>query len=130
MKDQGHWEGIKLNADKNFGFVYSVTNLTNGREYIGKKQFYSYKKTKRHKELEWRSYTGSSKYLNADINSLGIENFKFTALKQYRTKGWLTYSEANMQHRVGALTKYMPDGQRKYYNQQISAIRFIPKKGD
>ena len=27
----------------NYGFVYQITNLTNGRKYIGKKFFYSAK---------------------------------------------------------------------------------------
>ncbi len=69
-----------------FGFIYLITNLTNGKRYIGCKQLFTKRKRKfgkkelalitdkRLKKYEivvkegnWLIYTGSNKVLNADI---------------------------------------------------------------
>jgi hypothetical protein len=86
------------------GFVYLITNLTNGRKYIGKKNLYFSKsrqvkgKKKRFKvESDWRSYYGSNKELAADVEKLGKENFKREILKLCTTKGEFSYFEAKYQ---------------------------------
>jgi hypothetical protein len=107
--DLGHWQ-TKLILEKNelpYGFVYQITNLTNNRKYIGKKQCFSIKKlkplkgkkNKRHKltETDWKSYTSSSNELNADISKLGKENFKFEILKWCSSKSEMNYFEAKIQ---------------------------------
>jgi len=48
----------------NFGFVYEITNKLNGRSYIGRKYFWSFrtpkgKKRKVKSESDWRNYYGS-----------------------------------------------------------------------
>ena len=47
-----HWVGRKPNPVKYFGFTYLITNLTNGRMYVGKKQYWKYAKRKQQKESE------------------------------------------------------------------------------
>ena len=89
------------------GFVYLITNLTNGKKYIGKKlaQFKVTKKplkgrkNKRRstKESDWRDYWGSSDTLNADVIQLGPQNFTREILHYCKGKGELSYLEAKEQ---------------------------------
>jgi antitoxin component YwqK of YwqJK toxin-antitoxin module len=62
--------------------VYQITNLTNGRKYIGKKFFYSAKtkqvKGKKKKikvPSDWQTYYGSSDILKQDVLQLGHDKF-------------------------------------------------------
>ena len=94
----------------NYGFVYQITNLTNGRQYIGKKFFYSAKtkqvkgKKKRYKVLSnWQTYYGSSDSLTKDVLQLGHDNFKREILHLCRSKGECGYLEAKEQFIKGAL---------------------------
>jgi len=107
--DTGHWS-IYPQYDLNeppYGFVYQITNLTNNRKYIGKKQCVSVKKlkplkgkkNKRHilTETDWKSYTSSSRELNEDINTQGKEKFQFEILKWCNSKSEMSYYEAKFQ---------------------------------
>ena len=122
-----HWVGRKPDPKKYFGFIYLITNLHSRRMYVGKKQYWMYKKRKPWKENNWHHYTSSSKDLNADIKKFGKDKFEFKILKNYKTRGGLTYGEANTQHKKDVLTAPHPDG-RLYYNKQIAAIKYIPKE--
>lgn len=127
----GHWTTtLNLNPDTSFGFIYRITNLTNGRMYIGKKQYKFKPNTKQAKTSNWKSYCGSNQYLKEDIKELGKDKFKFEILEEYRTKGWWTYAEANMQHKCNVLTEWLDDDTRLYYNNQIGAIKYVLKKHD
>ena len=89
------------------GFVYLITNLANNKKYIGKKlaRFKVTKpplkgrKNKRRstKESDWRTYWGSSDYLNADVLELGEENFTREILHYCDSRGALSYLEAKEQ---------------------------------
>ena len=88
------------------GFVYKITNKQTKKFYIGKKSFYSRtsKKVKGRtnkkwtvKESNWRSYCSSSKELQEDIKSLGIENFEFEILELCKSKRQMSYFETNYQ---------------------------------
>ena len=118
-----------------FGFVYTVTNLTSGRQYIGKKQLNSYRmikepgKLRRKKEIkesDWKKYKSSSKYLKADIKELGMENFNFVMEEFCYTRAELTYREVELQWQNDVLSRAtLPCGERKWYNHAIGAIKFI-----
>ena len=109
------WSGLPTQeeVDENEGFVYIIKNLKDNMYYIGKKSFWSNrtlkplkgKTRKRHvrTESEWRSYTGSSNWLNEDIESMGIENFSKQILKVCRTKSELSYEELLWQIKLDVL---------------------------
>ena len=94
----------------NYGFVYLITNLTNGKKYIGKKFFYSAKtkqvkgKRKKYKApSDWQTYYGSSDSLTKDVLQYGHNNFKREILHLCRSKGECGYLEAKEQFVKGAL---------------------------
>jgi hypothetical protein len=104
----------------NYGFVYQITNLTNGRKYIGKKFFYSAKtkqvkgKKKKYKaSSNWQTYYGSSDNLTKDVLQLGHENFNREILHLCLTKGECGYLEAKEQFRNNVLEN------DNYYNSWI-----------
>jgi len=123
-----HWVGVKPNPKKYFGFVYLITNLNNGRMYVGKKQYHVWKKRKQDRQSDWQYYQSSSKYVKEDIKMCGAETFEFKILKNYKTRGGLVYGEANTQHKRDVLTKRLDEDFRLYYNAQIAGIKFIPKE--
>jgi hypothetical protein len=89
------------------GFDYLITNLTNNKKYVGKKlaRFkvtkppLKGKKNKRRssKESDWKTYWGSSDHLNADVASLGEENFTREILYYCQSRGMMSYLEAKEQ---------------------------------
>lgn len=114
MQDLGHWMTAITEIPENFyGFIYRITNLTNDRAYIGKKQARSIRKLKplkgkkrgRRKEVEtdWKTYTGSSPELNSDIERLGKDNFKFEIIRFCDSKWELAYYEAQQQFNENVL---------------------------
>ena len=96
---QSHWvrhltkEPFVPNLDK-FGFVYIITNTELDKAYVGCKQYFMGKKKTPSK---WEQYTGSSKYLNEDIEKIGKEKFKFEVIAEYKNKRSLRYYEAYYQ---------------------------------
>jgi hypothetical protein len=123
----GLWHhNYKLDPHDSFGFCYLIKNTINGKGYIGKKQYYSYKKKKKHKESSWQSYTSSSKSVNEDIEKYGIDNFYFEILFETQTRAWLTYMEVKLQYDYDVLVERDENGERKWYNGMIGAIKFIP----
>jgi hypothetical protein len=95
------------------GFVYIITNLTNGRKYIGKKlakfSKTTYKTvklkngTKKKKKIrskidsDWQEYWGSSPNLQADIDTLGTDKFTREILFYCTSKAECSYIEAREQ---------------------------------
>jgi hypothetical protein len=94
----------------NYGFVYQITNLTNGRKYIGKKLFY-FSKTKQVKgkkkkfkvASDWHTYYGSSDTLTKDVIQLGHDNFHREILHLCQSKGECSYLEAKEQFVRGVM---------------------------
>jgi hypothetical protein len=89
------------------GFVYLITNTTNGRMYIGKKlaKFSKSRKPlkgrvnkRRYKvESDWKDYFGSSDALNEDVSKIGKDKFKREILFYCKSKAELSYIEAREQ---------------------------------
>jgi hypothetical protein len=83
-----------------------ITNLKNNRKYIGKKQLQFKKKRKlksrknskiTFSESDWKTYTGSCRELNEDIEKFGKENFRFEILMFCKSKWELAYEEIKLQ---------------------------------
>ena len=103
------YKGKKVDSipDEYEGFVYLITNTTNGMKYIGKKlaKFKTTKpplkgkKNKRrgYKESDWREYWGSSDHLKDDVEKYGEENFIREILHYCPTRGISSYLEAKEQ---------------------------------
>ena len=130
----GHWvlaENIQFNEPP-FGFIYLITNLTNNKKYIGKKQCerklkrkpLKGKKNKRIEVIEsdWKDYTSSSTSLNEDIIKIGKENFKFEIIKLCNSKWELAYEEIKEQLNRDVLLK------KDYYNGIINVRIGTPPK--
>lgn len=121
LTDTGHWTATVPYEEGAIGFVYIITNLADGRKYIGKKGMLSkvckppLKGTKRKrrsvKESDWKTYTSSSEEINADLLRLGKENFKFEIVRWCDSKSSMAYFEAKLQFETDAILK-----PKEYYN--------------
>jgi|TARA_R110000764_G_scaffold17669_3_gene48451 hypothetical protein len=100
-----------------YGFVYRITNLKNGKIYIGRKilqNTLNKKLTKKElseqtgpgrkptkkkvvKESNWLTYWGSNKPLLEDIKELGQDSFEREIIKLTFSKKELTYYELHYQ---------------------------------
>lgn len=106
--DWEYQEEIKI--DDWVGFVYLITNLKNGRKYIGQKKFWStkttysknpktgLKKKKRTKvESDWKNYFGSNEELKREVQEIGPDNFKREIIHLCKSKGMMNYLELKEQ---------------------------------
>ena len=109
------------------GFVYLITNLVDGRQYIGKKlaKFAKTsiktvtlksgeKKKKRVKtkvDSDWRTYWSSSLELQNDVKALGEDKFTREIIQFCQTKGECSYLE--MKEQIINEVLIQPD---KWYN--------------
>ena len=89
---------------KYIAFVYMITNLTDGRKYIGKKltKFSRTKTVKGKKkkvkiDSDWQTYWSSSEEVKKDVQELGEDNFRREILHFCLSKGTSTYLEAKEQ---------------------------------
>lgn len=105
------------------GFVYEIEELSTGKKYIGKKNFWrpkilpkNSKRTRRVRtrvESDWKKYYGSNKEVQALVESNGIENYKREILRLCKTKGEMSYYEAKLQFENDVLLR------DDYYNEFI-----------
>lgn len=93
--------------DEYIGFVYVITDLSNGKKYVGKKLFVSKRKLpplkgktrKRTKvvESDWQKYYGSSDEVKQLVEEKGGENFHREILHLCLSKGEMSYLETKEQ---------------------------------
>ena len=127
-----HWlyENKEFNdPSKYFGFIYSITNNLNNKIYIGRKYFTSAKTKKPLKgrvnkrrsrvENDWKEYWGSSPILLNEIEKVGKENFTRQILRLCKTRGEVNYWEAKYMFEFDVLNAKLPNGENKYYNENI-----------
>ena len=126
-----HWltykkdEEFVPNLDK-FGFVYIITNLQSGKGYIGCKQYKLYTKLKE-RESDWKTYTGSSKWLNEDIQKIGKKHFKFEIIAEYKNKRSLRYYELYYQMKFNVLSStFEGTDEPAYYNSRVGGKFYRP----
>ena len=126
------YNGIEVTElpDDCVGFVYLITNNTNGRKYIGKKlakfSKTTYKTvklkngTKKKKKIrskidsDWLTYYGSNDKLNEDVTKHGTDQFTRQILFYCKSKAECSYIEAREQFAYRVLES------DDYYNGQIS----------
>ena len=90
-----------------YGFIYRITNLDSGHDYVGRKYFRTIRKLKPLKgfkrtrkvvkETDWKEYYGSSNRLLDDIEKLGKNKFKREIICLCQTRGDTNYMEAKIQ---------------------------------
>ena len=109
MTNNWTYEGKVINELPEWvtGFVYQITNTTNGRMYIGKKlaRFKRSRKPLKGRvnkrrytvDSDWKDYYGSSDDLTIDVNKLGKDKFTREILFYCKSKAELSYVEAREQ---------------------------------
>ncbi len=118
--------GVPFTSDmigEYIGFVYELTDLSNNKKYIGKKNFYSTrklpplkgktKKRKRVAESDWMEYYGSSEEVKLLVEKHGAHKFRREILYLCESKGIMTYWEAKLQFERDVLLR------DDYYNEFI-----------
>lgn len=95
------------------GFIYIITNKTDGRKYIGQKTFWSKRikpplkgKTKKRRTVvpsDWKNYWGSSEELKQDIAKLGKEQFSREIISLCESKSLMNYEETKLQFDLDVL---------------------------
>ena len=108
----------------NYGFVYIITNLSNERQYIGRKYFWQKRKPKGGKrrvtsESDWKKYYGSCPELKDDIKEYGKDSFSRVILSLHTTPGRVNYEETRQLFLHDVLTKALTDGTPAFYNSNI-----------
>ena len=122
-----HWEYKGKPNLSQFGFVYIITNLKNKKAYVGCKQYFNYKKTKKKSESNWKSYMGSSKQLLDDIEKIGKKNFKFKILAEFKNKRSLRYYECYYQIKYNVLTATLEGtDEPAFYNNYVGGKFYRP----
>jgi len=87
------------------GFVYCITNMVNGKRYIGKKNAFTSRlkkvKNKRNKRIKlesnWKDYWSSSEAVHKDVKIYGEENFRREVIHLCYNKMQLNYMELKEQ---------------------------------
>ena len=107
-----------------FGYVYRITNLQSGKQYIGRKYFVQKRKPRgggrrRTSESNWKQYWGSSKELNDDRKRLGSDSFTREIISLHRTGGRVNYEETRQLFLNNVLTEALENGEPAFYNSNV-----------
>ena len=112
------------------GFVYVITNLTNDKKYIGKKNFWTRQKDRKTgrrktKESDWKSYFGSCDELKDDIKLLGQDKFSREILYLCPHKKSMSYYETMEQFKRDVILRedyYNTNVEGKYFSNEMERI--------
>jgi len=112
-----------FSSDDYYGFVYCITNTSNGKKYIGKKNLWSIQKraplkgktNRRHRRIQtdWRTYYGSNKTLLSELEHLDPHTITREILHLCANKNQMTYYEMQEQFARNVLKD------PNYYNEYI-----------
>jgi len=107
-----------------FGFVYRITNLQTGKQYIGRKYFTQRRKPRGGKrrvtsESDWKKYYGSSPELKEDVKRCGKSIFRREIISLHKTLGKTNYEETRQLFLNNVLTESLDDGTPAYYNSNV-----------
>ena len=122
-----HYKGTAFTSDdigNFFGYVYRITNIQSGRQYIGRKYFYQKRKPKGGKrritsESDWKRYYGSSDELKQDVREYGKDKFRREIISLHETLGKVNYEETKQLFLHNVLMEALDDGTPMYYNSNI-----------
>ena len=113
---------VDVVPEKTMGFVYLLTHIPTGKQYIGKKLFWfagtkqvkgKIKKVK--KESDWKTYHSSCEEIVESVKANGPQDWKREILHYAKTKGTLNYLEAREQ-----MDRRVLENPDKYINGIIS----------
>ena len=111
-----------VDSGEYYGFVYKITNITNGKKYIGRKYFtaagYRQVKGKRkkvRKASDWETYYGSNETLKTEVRELGEHNFVREILYLCKSRSECSYFETREIFSQDALLK------EEFYNSWVTA---------
>ena len=110
--------------DGKFGFVYRITNIQTGKQYIGRKYFVQKRKPKGGKrkvtsESDWKKYYGSCPELKEDIKKFGKNIFKREILSLHTSVGKTNFEETRQLFLHNVLPEKLTDDTPAYYNSNI-----------
>ena len=110
--------------DGKFGFVYRITNIQTGKQYIDRKYFVQKRKPKGGKrkvtsESDWKKYYGSCPELKEDIKKFGKNIFKREILSLHTSVGKTNFEETRQLFLHNVLTEKLTDDTPAYYNSNI-----------
>ena len=79
------------------------------------------------KESNWRVYTGSSKWLNEDIEKIGKKHFKFEIIAEYKNRRSLRYYELYYQMKYNVLASTLEGtDEHAFYNSRVGGKFYRP----
>ena len=107
-----------------FGFCYLLTDLKNGKMYIGRKYFHQNRKKKGQRrrvrsESDWKTYYSSSKKVQHLVQEFGGARFKREILGLWKKKGQVNYNETKLLFNHNVLEAVDDKGEKLYYNDNI-----------
>jgi hypothetical protein len=118
------------------GFVYLITNLTNNKKYIGKKNFWTRQKDRKTgrrktKESDWMNYWGSCDELKEDVKELGKDKFSREILYLCPHKKSMSFYETMEQFKRDVILRedyYNTNVEGKFFSSEVKNIYEIVLK--